>query len=109
MTSRARNNWANTSWGLVLPLLTQEVDLSIVLDVIKGDADPGRFSVEDGKLAAVGLPGKCYDAFWKSQKGEVDQAEALHSVDFTSLYSHLSSQPRQRGPASLSCGRSQSW
>lgn len=75
----------DTSWGLVLPLLTQELDLSVILHVIKGDADPGRLSVEDGKLAAVGLPGKCYDAFWKSQKGMVDQPEALHSVDFTFL------------------------
>lgn len=47
--------------------LTYELDLAIVFDVIEGGVDSGRLSVEDSKLAAVGLPCKCNDAFWKNK------------------------------------------
>lgn len=48
-------------------LLTYELNLSVIFDVIEGGADSGRLSVENGELAAVGFPRKCYDAFWKDR------------------------------------------
>lgn len=50
-----------------LHLLTYELNLSVIFDVIEGGADSGRLSVENGELAAVGFPRKCYDAFWKDR------------------------------------------
>lgn len=49
--------------GPVHQVLTQEIDLSVIFDMIKGDADSGRLSVENSKFAVIGFPGKCYDAF----------------------------------------------
>lgn len=43
--------------------LTYELNLAVVFHMIEGDVDSGRFSVENCKLAAVGLPCKRYDAF----------------------------------------------
>lgn len=51
--------------GHLSNLLTYELDLAVVFHMIEGDADSGNLSVENGKLAAVGLPRKCYDALWK--------------------------------------------
>lgn len=48
-------------------LLTYELDLAVVFDVVEGDADSGSFSVENSKLAAVGFPCKSYDALWKDR------------------------------------------
>lgn len=48
---------------------TYELDLSVVFDVVEGGADPGRLSVKNGKLAAVGFPCKRYDAFWIGNSG----------------------------------------
>lgn len=45
-------------------ILTYELDLAVVLDMIEGDVDPGRLSVENSELAAVGFPCKRYDALW---------------------------------------------
>ena len=45
--------------------LTDELDLAVVLDVVEGHADARRLSVQNGKLAAVGLPGERYDALCK--------------------------------------------
>lgn len=47
--------------------LTYEFDLSVVFDVIEGGVDSGGLSVENSKLAAVGLPCKSYDAFCKGK------------------------------------------
>lgn len=48
-------------------LLTYELNLAVVFDMIEGDADSGNLSMENSKLAAVGFPCKCYDAFWKDR------------------------------------------
>lgn len=52
--------------------LTYELDLSVVFDVVEGGADPGRLSVKNGKLAAVGFPCKRYDAFWNGNNWRSD-------------------------------------
>lgn len=44
-------------------LLTYELDLAIVSDMIEGGVDSRRLSVENSKLAAVGLPGESNNAF----------------------------------------------
>lgn len=44
-------------------LHTYELDLAVVSDMIEGGVDSRRLSVENGKLATVGLPGKSNDAF----------------------------------------------
>lgn len=95
--------------GPVHQVLTQELDLSVIFDMIKGDADSRWLSVENSKFAVIGFPGKCYDAFWKRGKQTVHRASAPCSLNLVSLYPHLSSPPRPRAPASLSFGRSQSW
>lgn len=48
-------------------LLTLKLDLAVVLDVVEGSTDPGRLSVEDGKLAAVRFPGESDDAFCRAK------------------------------------------
>lgn len=73
--------------GWALRPLTYEVDLPVIVDMVEGDADSGRLSMEDSKLAAVGLPGKRYDAFWKRGKGAAHHAEVLHSTSVTRLLS----------------------
>jgi len=48
--------------------LTWELNLAVVFDVIEGDVDSRRLSVENGKLAAVGFPSERDDAFCKDGK-----------------------------------------
>lgn len=46
-------------------LLTYELNLAVVFDMIEGGVDSWRLAVEDSKLTAIGLPCKRYDAFYK--------------------------------------------
>lgn len=43
--------------------LTYELNLAVVSDMIEGGVDSRRLSVENSKLATIGLPGKSNDAF----------------------------------------------
>lgn len=46
--------------------------------MIEGDVYSGRLSVQDSKLAAVGLPGKRYDAVWsENHTSTTDQVNFL--------------------------------
>ena len=49
-------------YSQVKVVLTDEFYLPVVLDVVERGVDSGRFTVQDGKLTAVGLPRKRYDA-----------------------------------------------
>lgn len=73
--------------GPVHQVLTQEADLSVTFDMIKGDADSRRLSVENSKLAVIGFPGECYDAFWKREKQMVHRAPAPRSLNCLPLSS----------------------
>lgn len=44
-------------------LLTYELNLAVVFDMIEGGVDSWRLAVKDSKLTAIGLPCKRYDAF----------------------------------------------
>lgn len=91
-------------------LLTYELDLSIIFDMIEGGADSGRLSVENSKLAAVGFPCKRYDAFWNESNNRSESCLSP-GISLCLFYfsSYPSSPPHQQEPASPSCGRFQSW
>lgn len=95
-------------------LLTYELDLAVVFDMIEGDADSGSLSVENRKLAAVGFPCKCNDALWKDRDKQLISCfffllwETI-VLSLCVLHSYPSSPPHRQEPASLSCGRFQSW
>lgn len=96
--------------GEKISLLTYELDLSIIFDMIEGGADSGSLSVENSKLAAVGFPGKRYDAFWNESNNRSDSRLSPGiSLCLFHFSSYPSSPPHQQEPASPSCGRFQSW
>lgn len=73
--------------------LTDEVNLSVVFDMIKGGVDSGSLSVENSKLAAIGLPSKRYDAFWeKNNKNTITlcQKQCCYSVQLSALLPFIS-------------------
>lgn len=58
-------------------LLTCQLNLAVVFDVVEGDVDSGRLSVENCKFAAIRFPCKGYDAFWKNNNKKNGSA-SLH-------------------------------
>lgn len=105
---------ALVSIGQLVCLLTYELNLAVVFDMIEGDADSGNLSMENSKLAAVGFPCKCYDAFCKVRNTTHNRSGFFLSMRNNCCYivcllsSYPSSPRHQLEPASLSCGRFQS-